>query len=172
MNGKECFLRKGTAEDMDLLFQWANDPAVRRFSFNSDPIAYENHQRWFKRMMEDDSVLQFILMDGDEPVGQIRLNIEGEYAELGYSVSSECRGHGYGRTLLRLTAQEVKTNYPQIKRLIAAVKSENTASAKILEKENFGIAGTDITEEIYQKDIFNLKKRMGDNSIAIYERII
>lgn len=133
------FLRKAEKDDMDLLFKWANDSVVRSNSFNTNPIPYENHVRWFKKMMEDDTVLQFILMDDDTPVGQIRLNIDGKNAEIGYSIASEFRGKGYGHRILQLVAEEVKTNHPEIRSLIAKVKPENTASNKLFVKEGYSM---------------------------------
>ena len=131
------YLRDVRQSDIDLLYMWANDPAVRKNSFKSDPIPYEDHVTWFKHIMEDDNVLQFIMMEDDTPVGQIRLNVKEEEAEIGYSIASEYRGKGYGHRILRLVVQMIQTNHPQIKKLIAKVKPENTASKKLFESEGY-----------------------------------
>ena len=131
------YLRDAMQKDMDLLFMWANDTAVRKNSFKSDPILYEDHVKWFKHIMEDDRVLQFIMMDDETPVGQIRLNLEDEEAEIGYSIAAEFRGKGYGHRILQLVAQKIQTEYPQIKKLIAKVKPENIASKKLFESEGY-----------------------------------
>lgn len=130
-------LRKVEKRDMDLLYKWANDPVVRRNSFNMNPIPYENHVKWFNMMMENSAALQFIMMDEDTPVGQIRLNIDGKEAEIGYSIGSEYRGKGYGHKVLQLVTEEVRKNYPGIDRLIAKVKPENKASNALFEKEGY-----------------------------------
>lgn len=130
-------LRKATAEDMGLLYDWANDPIVRKNSFNSAFISYETHQKWFRNMMSDESVLQYILMDDETPIGQIRLNVEGEEAEIGYSISEEYRGKGFGRKILQMIVAEVKENYPEIKRMVAKVKPENVASNKLFVSEGY-----------------------------------
>ena len=132
-------LRKVEYSDIDLLYRWANDPIVRKNSFNSAPISFDAHKDWFNKMMDDPSVFQFILMDENTPVGQIRLNINGEDAEIGYSVASEYRGRGYGHKLLQLLVCLVKEDYPQIKRLIAKVKPENSVSKELFEKEGYGM---------------------------------
>ena len=131
------FLRKAEKDDMDLLFRWANDPVVRSNSFNTDLIPYENHVKWFNKIMEDPSVLQFILMDDDIPVGQIRLNIEDNEAEIGYSIGSEFRGKGYGHKILQLIAEEITSEHPQITTLIAKVKTDNIASNKLFKSEGY-----------------------------------
>lgn len=134
---KGIYLREATSEDIDLIFGWANDPIVRKNSFNSDPIFYDNHVAWFHRMMEDDSVLQFILMEDEEPVGQIRLTINNDEAEIGYSIASNHRGKGYGHRILQLTAEEMQKHHPEIKRLIAKVKPENEASNRLFQSEDY-----------------------------------
>ena len=133
------FLRTAEKDDMDLLFKWANDPVVRNNSFNTEPIPYEKHIMWFNKMMDDTSVLQFILMDEDIPVGQIRLNVEGDKAEIGYSIGSEFRGKGYGHKILKLIGDTIKNNYPEIVTLIAKVKPENKASNTLFIKEGYSI---------------------------------
>ena len=131
------YLREATLQDMDLIYEWANDPLVRNNSFNSEPIPYETHVKWYDRIMSDESVLQFILMDEDIPVGQIRLNIDGDEAEIGYSIASDYRGKGYGHKVLQLVAEEVKKKYPDIRCLVAKVKPENIASSKLFEHEGY-----------------------------------
>lgn len=133
------YLRKARSSDVDLLYKWANDPAVRRNSFRSEPISYETHVDWFRRMMANESILQYILMENDEPVGQIRLSIENAEAEIGYSIAPEFRGRGYGHKILRLTAETVKKDHPGIKRLIAKVKPENAASNSLFVSEGYAL---------------------------------
>lgn len=130
-------LCKVEEDDMDLLYRWANDPVVRNNSFNTETISYENHVKWFRKMVKDPSVLQFILKDDDMPVGQIRLNIVGENAEIGYSIGNEFRGKGYGHIILQLIAQEVQVNYPEIKKLVARVKPENAVSNSLFKTEGY-----------------------------------
>ncbi len=134
---KGIYLREATLEDIDLIFRWANDPIVRKNSFNSNPILYDNHVAWYHRMMEDDSVLQFVLMEDDEPVGQIRLTVEKDEAEIGYSIALNHRGKGYGHRILQLTEEEMKKHHPEIKRLIAKVKPENEASNRLFQSEDY-----------------------------------
>lgn len=148
MSKKNIYLRKATEEDIDLLFEWANDPVVRVNSFNIEPIPYEKHVKWFKKIMDDPNVLQFILMDEDIPVGQIRLNVNGDEAEIGYSIGNEFRGKGYGRRILQLVFDEVQKNHHEISSLIAKVKPENIASNKLFVSEGYGIEYTCYTLKI------------------------
>lgn len=142
------FLREASAEDCDLLYEWANDPKVRENSFHTEQISYKEHVSWFARMMEADEVRQFILMDQDQPVGQIRIRLQGEEAEIGYSVPASHRGKGYGRKLLELLFQKVQTDFSQVHFLAAKVKAGNYASKKLFESEGY------VMEHLcYQKQI-------------------
>lgn len=145
---KGLYLRKAEYSDMDLLYKWANDSVTRNNSFNSDFISYEEHVRWFNRMMEDDSVLQFIMMNSGTPVGQIRLNINADRAEIGYSIAEEQRGNGYGHKILRLIADTIFEEHPEIKVLSAKVKPDNAASNRLFQNEGYEMQYFYYTKEI------------------------
>lgn len=130
-------LRKAEESDIMLLFQWANDPAVRGNSFHSEVIRYEDHEVWFHKMMANPLVHQYIMMAEETPVGQIRITSEDDTAEIGYSIAPEYRGCGYGHKILRLILEEVKKNHPDTKKLIAKVKPENAASNRLFESEQY-----------------------------------
>ena len=126
----EAYLRRVTEQDRDLLFQWANDEDVRKSSFSSGKISYEEHCEWFDKMMKNEQCIQWILEANNQPVGQIRINIDGENAEIGYSVCRERRGEGFGKLMLNLAMQYIQENLPIIKKMVARVKPENIASKK------------------------------------------
>ncbi len=135
--GSNIFLRRVKYSDLDLLFKWANDPVVRSNSFNTESISYNEHVKWFEEMIENPTILQFILIDDDIPVGQVRLDVDGDEAEIGYSIGPAYRGKGYGHKILQLVLEEVKINYPSINRLISRVKADNTISNKLFVSEGY-----------------------------------
>ena len=114
------YLRKATIEDMDLLFQWANDSVVRKNSFSTAEISYEEHVKWYHNLLKREDCMQYIYMDGDCPVGQVRITLKDDEAEIGYSICTEKRTLGYGTKLLALISQKV----------YGEVKPENTTSQK------------------------------------------
>lgn len=141
-------IRRATLDDLDLLYQWSNDLEVRNNSFSLEHISYEEHCEWFNRIMHDDHIYQYILMDNDLLVGQIRLNINGDEAEISYSIAKEYRGKGYGRKILQLIQEEVSSSIPEVKKLIAKVKPDNIPSNKLFSSENY-----DPTYILYSKNI-------------------
>lgn len=120
-----------TLDDMDLLYEWANDEEVRKNSFSTEKIPYENHVMWFHRLLERDDCRQYIYYVDDAAVGQVRVTAEGDKAEIGYSVCASGRGKGYAKKMLELLRRQLKQDMPEVKTLIAKVKPENIASQKV-----------------------------------------
>ena len=66
-------LREINIDDAQILFDWANDPEVRKMSINTEPILWNNHLNWFQRKLSDKTgTKMFILEANKEVVGQIR----------------------------------------------------------------------------------------------------
>ena len=137
MQEKKLFLREAEPSDLDLLFEWANNEFVRQNAFNTKPITYEEHKKWFEKLLNDREQIQFIMYLGDEPVGQARLTVNMEEAEIDYSIAAEKRGMGYGKELIRLVQDIVYNEYASIKKLTAKVKASNAASIYCFRKNGF-----------------------------------
>jgi len=120
-----------TLDDMDLLYEWANDDEVRKSSFSTEKILYEDHVKWFHRVLEREDCKQYIYYVDDIAVGQVRITIEGDKAEIGYSICSQYRGHGYAKRMLQVLKAQLKHDAPELKTLVAKVKPENVASQKV-----------------------------------------
>lgn len=134
---KELYLRDATENDVDLLYQWVNDPVTRQSAFSTGEITYETHKKWFKGVLEKSDVKQLICMCDDIPVGQIRANFYGDVAELDYSIGPEYRKAGYGSELIKLGVEYIKRNFSEIKAIVAKVKKENIGSQKVLANNGF-----------------------------------
>lgn len=137
MNINASYLRKADFSDIDILFEWVNDVETRENSFDSHIITYEEHLEWFEKMMSDQNQVQYIMMNGDTPVGQVKLSLSGVEAEISYSISKKLRGCGYGKEILCLVMEKVRNDYPSITKLIGKVKPSNGASFHCFTKNGF-----------------------------------
>lgn len=148
-----CFLRRAEWKDVDQLFQWANEEEVRKNSFSTAPIPYEEHKAWFEKKLKEEHTQIYIFCDGTLAVGALRLEFgkeegtEGEEAVISYSIAAEHRNQGYGQKLISLAEQEAckwakrkqKTeNVPGKVIIKAQVRAENKASRKIFMKAGYG----------------------------------
>lgn len=152
MNENPLHLRAATEQDAKLLFAWANDPIIRASAFSQDPIEWEGHESWFEHKLSDESCYIWIAEADHCPVGQIRFDCKGDYAEVDVHLSPDSRGKGYGSQLITLGIQKV-LNETSVVAIKASVKQGNTASAKAFEKAGFVQTASD-DDVLY----FTLKK--------------
>lgn len=124
------YLRAAESTDLDLLFRWVNEPLVRKNSFSTGTISYEEHRKWYKKILGDANCRQYIYMDDACPVGQARIVCKEDVVEVNYSICVQKRSKGYGKKLLELISRQAWIDFPQAKKLIGRVKSENAASQK------------------------------------------
>jgi RimJ/RimL family protein N-acetyltransferase len=130
VNAMGRYLRRATKEDRDLLFRWANDSLVRENSFSTEKISYDEHVKWFDRLLNRNDCIQYIYMDDDCSVGQARITLKDDTAEIGYSICTEKRRLGYGQDLLHIISERVWEDFPDVKKVYGEVKPENIASQK------------------------------------------
>ena len=98
-------LRTVKKEDVDILYEWANDPVTRKNSFSEEPINYQTHVKWFNSCMDNTNCIQLIIEVDESRVGQARLDINAEEAKLSYSIALSCRLMGYGKILISEVAR-------------------------------------------------------------------
>ena len=141
MEGHVCAddirLRRVEPEDCKQLFDWANDPEVRKNSFESRPITWPEHQDWFARKLQDPDCHHFIGVRGeDAQVGMVRFDVAGEDADISVSVDHDHRG-GVGAALIR-AGVEAMAGAGQVRHIYAYIKKENVASVRAFERAGFG----------------------------------
>lgn len=150
-------LREVTGKDIDLLFQWANDPVTRQNAFHTEQIPYETHRAWFVKMLADRDVQKYILCSTSntgevQNIGQIRLAIEEGEALIDYSIDSEKRGQGFGSRMILMAEEKLRETRTDVNVCKGQVKLENIASARVFEK-----CGYDMDEK---EQYFEFTKRI------------
>lgn len=130
------FLRGIKTDDEKLLFNWANDPETRKWSFNSNSISPAEHSKWFKSKLNSSNVLMLILEYENRPVGLVRLEREDNEAILNYLIAPEERRKGLAKIILEM-AMDFKKDYWGGIKVLAYTMPENSASKKSLKKAGF-----------------------------------
>ncbi|EKP04857.1 MULTISPECIES: GNAT family N-acetyltransferase [Leptospira] len=97
-------LRLAQDDDLELLFQWANDPLVRQMAFHSEPISLSDHKNWFYFRLNALETKIFILEENKIPIGQIRFDLDKtkSFYYIDYSIDEKYRGKGIGKKILIL----------------------------------------------------------------------
>lgn len=128
--------RKADSSDVDLIYNWANDPVTRAQSFSSEPIVYQNHVQWFNRCMDDPGhhMLIFVNEEGKD-CGMVRFDLAADHCLIGVNVAPDQRGRGYAAPMLKQAIKHIssKTDQP----VHAYIKEDNIASIKSFSKAGF-----------------------------------
>jgi UDP-2,4-diacetamido-2,4,6-trideoxy-beta-L-altropyranose hydrolase len=133
----KVFLRKVREDDCKLLWEWANEKEVRKWSFSSEPIAWRDHQKWFTGKFKDPNCFHFIATDIiGNAAGQIRFDVADDTAEAHITIDRDMRGSGIGSRLLRVAVDQLKDLVP-IKYIRGHVLPENIASIRVFKKAGF-----------------------------------
>ena len=140
---QEIRVRPANESDGRLLFSWANDTAVRKASFHSDPIAWDEHERWFAGRLKNPRAVIYVGENRNgEPVGNVRFDLDDARATLSVSVAPQFRGRGWGKELIWFATRTLlRSRFTD--RIDAFVKPDNEASLRLFESAGFRRTGAD-----------------------------
>lgn len=128
-------LREATSNDVDLYFDWVNDPDVRKSALNPSLITFENHIQWFNKQLISNDAFMYVYECDDVPIGQTRFNIIDGVAYIDYSIDALARGKGIGYCMLEEAIKRFSTMNNVL--MVAEVKKTNPVSMSIFEKLHF-----------------------------------
>lgn len=134
-------LRRATESDDRKLFEWRNAPETRRYAFDSNPIAWEDHIRWLRASLANTRRHLLIGEIGGEAVGVLRYDLQDDCAEISIYLAPGNSGRGLGTSLLREGNAWVRMNLPQASRIRAKILPENIPSQKAFAKAGYVESG-------------------------------
>ena len=137
-------LRDSRPGDISLYFNWVNESRVRQNSINSDPIAWHEHETWFKSQIDNPTCRMFVFCANELPIGQVRFEMSGEEWMIDYSLDELVRGRGWGKILVAQALAELRKS--STGKVVASVKTSNLASRQIFLELNFSIGARSTIE--------------------------
>jgi len=137
MMDTQLTLRSADASDMQLLWEWANEPAVRAVSFSQNAIPWDVHQKWMERRLADPDTRLYVGIDSAAlPVGQVRFDLHDNEATLSVTLDPTFRGRGYGPILLSQSCRKLFRETSTV--LVEAfVKPDNVPSLRAFIRAGF-----------------------------------
>jgi RimJ/RimL family protein N-acetyltransferase len=138
--------------DIEITYHWASDVKVRQFSFNNEYISFEEHKHWFLNKLKDSNCYYYIMQQGAQKVGSIRIDFNdlNQQGVVSYLIGSESHGKGYGTCILQMAEDVLRSFFEEI-HLIGLVMKSNDVSIRIFNK-----LGYDLISE--QEDILTFSK--------------
>ncbi|MFA4870245.1 MAG: GNAT family N-acetyltransferase [Pedobacter sp.] len=141
--------RKANLGDIDLLFNWANDPLARINSYQKNEITYIDHVEWFNKQILDVNNHFYIFLDEDGvAVGQVRINAGNqENAVISLQVDVDFRGKGYAKEMIEMASNDFLETNKGVQ-LLAYIFKTNEASYKSFKKAGFELLKEEIVKDI------------------------
>ena len=133
-------MRPADPADAQRLWEWANDPLVRRWAFAQGAIPWETHQAWFASRIADPNTRIFLGFDGTMPIGQVRFEGDDHAVEISVSVAERARGRGFGAAIVDAAVRRL-FGESGVDRVVARLRHGNTASEKLFEAASFDSEG-------------------------------
>lgn len=134
-------LRPATEADCRMIFEWANAPDVRAVSFDSAPIPWETHVRWFRQKLTDPQVKFWLASEGaGQPMGVARFELAGAEAAISVSLAATARGRNRGTLLIWTACRRLFREQPELARVLAWIKPDNEPSKRAFRKAGFAEA--------------------------------
>ena len=142
LDDKDLILRKASEEDCRFIWELANEPVVRAVSFSSDEIPWEVHKKWFFPRLQNPKCLLYVVENSaHEKVGQLRFELKDEGWVISISIVEEFRGRSLGADIIKIGSQMLSDSDPEIDRIHAYIKQENSASIHVFKKAGYEHAG-------------------------------
>lgn len=140
MHAAGLTLRPVRPDDCRLVWEWANEPAVRAVSFSMEPIPWERHQAWFADRLADPDCLFFVAELAGHPLGQVRIDLSDPEAMLSISLAPQARGRGHGVAMVR-SACDAAFATGRTRAIVALVRDGNVPSRRMFLKAGFAPDG-------------------------------
>lgn len=132
---QEITIREAELNDLEFLFELTNDPLVRENSFESGEINLDEHTSWFKKQLDSETSILYLLEHKGLQMGQVRFSIHDDHSVIGVSIAKEFRGKGFASSILQ---KAIDTFFTTRKLPIHAyIKKANTTSINSFERAGF-----------------------------------
>ncbi len=141
-------MRRAVVADRKRIFEWRNSESTRRYFFDPSPIPWQTHVAWFERALAAEHVHLLIGEVGGEPVGVLRYDVDGRFAEVSVYLVPGMVGLGLGTKLLAEGTDWVRRNLAGVERLRARVVGGNKASLRAFEKAGYRCSVCDFECEV------------------------
>ena len=134
---KNIVLSPAGPDDVRDVYELSNEPGVRKSSFNTQHIEFEEHEKWFIERLNDNSCIFMIARYREDVLGQVRFNVDGDEAVVSISISKKYRALGAGGIINRKALKYLEAAAPDVVVVKAFIKKDNDFSVEFFEKAGY-----------------------------------
>ena len=130
-------LRPATMDDREMVFGWRNDPFILARGSLHRKVSWEEHEAWFERTILERNRKMFIVLQQNDPIGQIHFDREDERdCIVSVYLLGAFTGRGWGVQVIRMGCAEVFRAW-DVERVIACVRVDNPGARSGFLKAGF-----------------------------------
>jgi UDP-2,4-diacetamido-2,4,6-trideoxy-beta-L-altropyranose hydrolase len=141
-------VREVNANDSKFLYEWRNDPVIRRVSREDGIIPLEDHQKWFSSVISDPKRILLLIERGGSAIGVVRFDFESECAEVSIYLVPGNVGGGLGGGVLRKSEQWLKAKRPNVTIINAEVLGDNRRSHNLFKRGGYELASSHYSKRL------------------------
>lgn len=141
-------LRRALPSDSRSIWEWRNDPIVRRHSRSSDAIPWAAHEDWLARTLSDTTRMLLVASTHGQPVAVVRFDAQGATSEISIYLTPGHHGRGLGPHVLTSAEQWLGEHFPDIREIRAYVRSENEASSAAFTQAGYTRVGLHFSRQL------------------------
>lgn len=132
-------LRLATTEDTKTIFLWRNDPWIVSLSASQRTVSWEEHIRWFTKVLNQDNHLLFVIeFKPNNGIGSIRLDYEqNQRAIVTIYILRPFVGRGLGVVALSEACHLGFSHWSSLLSIHAYIRSDNSPSIRAFSKAGF-----------------------------------
>jgi UDP-2,4-diacetamido-2,4,6-trideoxy-beta-L-altropyranose hydrolase len=130
-------LRPAQPSDCGPMHAWRNAEETRRYAFDPAPIDLDIHRRWFEQVLLKPGVALLVGERDPGPVGVLRYDLNGGEAKISVYLVPGMQGQGLGTALLVAGTRWLRNRHPEVQRIVAEVRDDNTASFEAFANAGF-----------------------------------
>jgi RimJ/RimL family protein N-acetyltransferase len=142
----QIIIHSASIDDMQLIFDWSNDDLVRKQSYQTEKIRWEDHKKWYQQKINDNNSLFLIAKINNMPMGLLRFDLQDEFAIIGVSIDKHFRGKSLAVPLLIAGTNYYFNKFD--KPVKAYIKKTNTASVNAFANAGFSYHQDEIVKDV------------------------
>lgn len=124
-------------DDINDLFRWRNHPEIRKSSFITNTVSWDEHERWFQAKINNPNTAIYIAYCKEDKIGSIRFESKDGAIKISVMLNPDFSGKGLGALVIKLGTEKFMYEKRPDKPLIAEIKKGNIASIKAFQKAGF-----------------------------------
>ena len=142
----EVTFRAATSADSDAILRWRNHPSIRAVSLEPREIGPQAHREWMEATLRDSQRTLLIAEQRAEPIGVVRFDFSDDVTTISlYRVPGS---DGFRAGVLRNAIEWLRSNRPEISRVVAHVRADNARSFAAFRAAGFRETAHELVREL------------------------